>query len=453
MSNLSIAITDLQDRDRTITTVFDEPNQGDTYTITRFTPADMLFVGISKKDPSKRVIVSLKHDKHRTFKAHKYIQLALITSETEEQRFARFWGAMMMFHPITYVKVPDDADMKFMTMLAKMLMNPKCPIATLDMCYYRFDDENIIYLLFDAIAKNRSLKKLNLGYCHGDFDPDDDVKSGLTTKLAFAIKSHPCIRCLKIDGFWYNCDSIVASIPKSLRQLEIHCEARLSTDVLRWVVNTNQLRKFQFMLPTKTEDAMQQMDILLSSKSLTDVHAIGLGFDSDLQKQMRRVTKKEFQRRVRIDEDIWYKWYIFGTLSNGTGGRDGLRVVTNFNVLDIESTPPYAEIVRSIETEHVRLNTMLARNRAARSAAINAAIALIAIRQFRANECGIFGKIAKDVVLIIAKLIASLACDDAWRQSDDQLEPKRKRAKPESDDILIELPRLRFDLELKSLEK
>lgn len=60
---------------------------------------------------------------------------------------------------------------------------------------------------------------------------------------------------------------------------------------------------------------------------------------------------------------------------------------------------------------------MLTRNTLAKRSANSAAMALISIRKFRRNICGLLGWMPKEIVSYIAQLISESYVDDEWRQN------------------------------------
>ena len=72
------------------------------------------------------------------------------------------------------------------------------------------------------------------------------------------------------------------------------------------------------------------------------------------------------------------------------------------------------------------LDMNLERNRCARERAIQAALCLIAIRQFRKSYAGLLGYVPMDIIKIIAGMIISSYTDDSWLPLQHRLRKRRK---------------------------
>ena len=116
--------------------VYDEWKETNPEGVVEYEASDMIFVGVSRSNPSDRIITSL-NDARAPFNMHKYIQLGLITVYDKNKRAERFNSAMSMFHPITHVKMPTTSDPEFVKIIIGMLISPDCTIKVLDMSFIR----------------------------------------------------------------------------------------------------------------------------------------------------------------------------------------------------------------------------------------------------------------------------------------------------------------------------
>ena len=259
-------------------------------------------------------------------------------------------------------------DIDMAKLVAKFIASQMCIVTHLNLRNNDLAHLDGSFCIADAMASNRSIIELNLSNnaVHRHPYPNSDE---FVTHLADAIKHHPCIKSIDLgwNNLRYSIRHLIDDLPRSLKSLNLEYTPGISKGDVAHLLTTSKLEHLNLSNISPYDILVGIEDAIIANQTIIKLDYLWF---------FAMYTPEQFDVRVRLDSAI---------------------------------------------------EEMLAKNRNARVAAKNAALALIAIRKFRRADYGLLGLVPKELVLIMAKQIYESYGDDEWHTQDQQPATKKQK--------------------------
>ena len=213
--------------------------------------------------------------------------------------------------------------------------------------------------LFKTISINRSLKKLEVN----KLTLHNVSSKEMINLLIESIGKHICLEYLNVSDNCVQVSELIRSLPRNLTYLNISGNI-IKTGDINFLVNNTKLKSLDMLNVYPHMILVNEEQLISESRSLLKFNQFN----------------QEFDETARI-------------CFSCTGETSAKK-----------------------ETNRKNRKIMLERNRQARKAAITVAKLLIIIRKYRTTNLKSFGKIPKELVLMMAKDIMDSYVEDVWQQ-------------------------------------
>lgn len=262
------------------------------------------------------------------------------------------------FQNIKSIVLPRFLFKEYIQEIGEILTDDHCNIIELSTRDSIVDIYDLQYL-FKTISINRSLKKLEVNKL-----TLYNVSNGeMINLLIESIRKHICLEYLDVSDNCVTVSELIRSLPKNLTYLNISGNIIKSGDI-NFLVHNTKLKSLDMFNSFPHTIFVNEEQIISESRSLLKFNQFN----------------QEFDETVRI----------CCSCTRETSAKKEINI-TNRKIV-------------------------LQRNRQARKAAITVAKLLIIIRKYRTANLKSFGKIPKELVLIMAKNIMDSYVEHVWRQ-------------------------------------
>lgn len=262
------------------------------------------------------------------------------------------------FQKIKSIVLPRFLFKEYIHEISEILTDDHCNIIELNTMDSIVDIHDL-QCLFKTISINRSLKKLEVI----KLTLYNVSNQEMINLLIESIRKHSCLEYLDVSDNCVQISELIRSLPKNLTYLNISGNIIKSGDI-NVLVNNTKLKSLDMFNAYPHMIFVNEEHLISESRSLLKFNQFNQEFDETIR-----------------------------ACYSCTGETRAKK-----------------------ETNIKNRKIILQRNREARKAAISVAKLLIIIRKYRTTNLKSFGKIPKELVLIMAKDIMDSYIEDVWRQ-------------------------------------